>query len=228
MALRPSLCRPGRAEISGAWGRTGAAPIVASRLGAEVCATDEMEALLEHTVANADANACTVVSRQLDFTRQAEVLSIGDEAWDVVLFADVIYSGDGGEALPHALAELLLRGRPGAIAVGGFPQDIRAGIDAFWAQTAAIGLEWEEVKSIRDDDPRCGRLYVFRATAHTRPRDRWGDADTDPLVDVAPLFDEEECGEGAVQQDESRSQGGAKTAKPQRAQETEEELRQQG
>ena len=69
--------------------------IVASRLGAEVCATDEMEALLEHTVANADANACTVVSRQLDFTRQAEVLSIGDEAWDVVFAGEADPGRDG-------------------------------------------------------------------------------------------------------------------------------------
>ena len=67
-------------------------------------------------------------------------MAVADEGWDLIMFADCVYSGSGGEALPHALVELLQRGRPGAIAVGVFPPDLRAGIDKFWAQAAEAGL----------------------------------------------------------------------------------------
>ena len=115
---------------------------------------------------------------------------MAEEAWDVVIFADCVMSGDGGEKLPLALCELL-RGRPGAIAVGVFPPDLRTGVDAFWRQAEAAGLEWEaqEVEGPEAADPRWGRLYVFRRPPG-RVRAWWGEASADEELAVAPLFED--------------------------------------
>ena len=55
--------------------------LVAARCGAAVTTTDELEPLLEHAVANAHHNACTLSPKRLDFTRRDDVVAIADESF---------------------------------------------------------------------------------------------------------------------------------------------------
>ena len=122
--------------------------LLAARLcAAKVVASDSLADLTgDHLAANAALNGVDrVQGLTLDLGSQSDVQAASPGSWDLVLFADVVYSGEVGEKLPHALA-LLLSSRPGASAIGAFPKHIeRTGVRAFWRQVAAIRLEWEPV-----------------------------------------------------------------------------------
>lgn len=168
---------------------------VAARRGAmakAVLATDESEPLLDHVRRNAQLNGISSImdTRRLDFTNRRQVEAVADAtAWDVVLFSEGVYSKQLGEALPHALATLLLRAGPHARAIGSFSAHGRAGVARFWEEAAMAKLHWEEAVtscSCGESSARLLRvegggrsaasaaLYVFRATAQTRPRSDWG------------------------------------------------------
>jgi hypothetical protein len=105
-----------------------------------------------------------------------------------------------GESLPHALATLL-RGREGALAIGCFPSVQRAGTATFWEQVRLIGLQ-VELQRVDGDDPRWGRLYVFRlppagARNDSAIRSTWGVEDDDEEArecNLTSLFDDFEDG----------------------------------
>lgn len=119
------------------------------------------------------------------------------------------------------------------MAVGTFPSEHRAGVDTFWAQAEAAGLVWEE-QPVTDEagrplpeaaaDSRWGRLYVFRAAAHARPRERWGEEDEQGVGGLAPLFDEDEDEEQEISRRLEQEQGtvGAAVDRLRRAQPPEE------
>ena len=93
-----------------------------------------------------------------------------------------MYGGSCGGELPHALATLLIA-RPGAIAIGTFPADVRTGTDTFWAECAAVGLQATEQRCAGTEM----RLYVFTATEGTAPAQDWGGFDDAPAM-IEPLF----------------------------------------
>ena len=171
--------------------------ILAAKCGAHVVATDELPALLEHIRLNARLNGvCEVEAQSLDFTERAEVLSFADSygsSLGLILFSDCVFSASMGEALPHALAALLLAS-PDSVAVGVFPSQMRAGIEQFWSHASRLGLEWtaHEADST-PDDPRCGRLYIFRAPAAcaaslAESAWMWTDESREESM-LAPIFD---------------------------------------
>lgn len=182
--------------------------LVAARLGAEtVCATDSLPQLVGVRLeANAARNGVSVVSpirgQLLDFSVQHDVMAVTPGEWDLVLFADCVYSGQMGEKLPHALA-LLLGARGGASAVGAFPSHVtRPGMSAFWTQVDAAQLEWEalECGSAAATSPRVGdlgpmpvaaQLYRFRVKEDTVPLADWSVLDEmapDTNSELEPLF----------------------------------------
>ena len=144
----------------------GLPSLVAAKLGSVVTATDELEPILDYLKINSELNGCALRVQRCDVTRRADVCRLLDEAADgvagqLVLFSDIVYGGDMGEALPYALAELLIAHGPAAMAVGVFPSQIRAGVPRFWEHAAAV-LEWVGEDGC-DEDPRRGSLYTFRA-----------------------------------------------------------------
>lgn len=168
--------------------------ILAAKLGASVVATDSLPSLLEHLKLNAQLNNCGgIQTRPLDFSLRSDVQSVATHGpFHLIIFSDVVYGGSDGTALPYALAELLRSSGPEAAAVGVFPNAIRSGVDAFW-QHATNVLVWTKAEMARDDedDPRCGRLYVFRARPggeQALDGSRWAKEDPDVEGDLAPLF----------------------------------------
>ena len=153
---------------------------------AEVLATDELPRLAEHLEVNKRANALSgsnLRGRVLDFTCRDDVVAAAG-AWDIIMFADCVYGGSCGSELPHALATLLLS-RAGAVAVGTFPDAIREGVDAFFAECASAGLQVSEQTSAADEHG--GRLFLFTTSERTIPRSDWGRVD-DALATLSPLF----------------------------------------
>lgn len=172
----------------------GLPSILATKLGASVVATDSLTALLGHLELNVRLNACEAIeTRLLDFSLRADAQSAAScGPFHLVIFADIVYGGSNGAALPFALAELLQSAGPGGAAVGVFPNEIRSGVDAFWRHAATV-LEWKQCATARTDteDPRSGRLYVFRLRpggAQALNSSRWAREDPEVDEDLAPLF----------------------------------------
>jgi predicted nicotinamide N-methyase len=80
--------------------------LLAARLGAAAVAATDMNAKLTADQLEENAALCGCVGRvqgmAIDFSLQADVLRARPGTWDVVLFADCVYSGVMGAALPHA------------------------------------------------------------------------------------------------------------------------------
>ena len=80
--------------------------LLAARLGAAAVAATDMNAKLTADQLEENAALCGCVGRvhgmAVDFSLQADVLRARPGTWDVVLFADCVYSGVMGAALPHA------------------------------------------------------------------------------------------------------------------------------
>merc|ERR1712050_561626 len=119
------------------------------------------------TVAGTDFSEVDGLSTAvLDFTSASNVVGAGLCMWDVVLFTDVIYYAQAGQALPHALSALLCR--PGGFAVGVFPADERAGTHAFWRSVEEAGLSWQEAEDTKgwhDRSDRNDATPIVSATA---------------------------------------------------------------
>lgn len=191
--------------------------LVAAKCGARVVATDELPLLQEHLRHNARLNNCSLDTLRLDFSSRADVEAILSRCgpFQLILFSDIVYGGSFGEALPYALARLLLAGN-GAIVIGVFPAEIRAGVSQFWKEAARL-LEWtaDEPATSAEVDPRRGCLYTFRPKADCAAvlaDSRWAleDEALPEASGLAPLFgasdDEQE------QADNSGEEGSASDA----------------
>mmetsp|Transcript_44711 Transcript_44711/g.95087 ORF Transcript_44711/g.95087 Transcript_44711/m.95087 type:complete len:253 (-) Transcript_44711:159-917(-) len=170
----------------------GLPSLVASRLGAIVLATDALEPLMEKFRENARVNSCAAIETMVvDFTeRSAVARAIRD--WDLVIFADCVYGGQGS-TLPSAIVLLMQSSTRPCIAVGCFPVAIRAGTERFWTEAERVGLLWDEVCSLNADS--FSRLFIFRCSAKALPRAApdWGECDASK-VDIIPLFESDDEG----------------------------------
>lgn len=182
----------------------GVPSLVAARAGAKVVATDELPSLLEHVELNARRNECNIEVRRLDFNGRSDVRAAAAcGAYDLILFADIVYGQSGGSGLPYAIATLLLAAPPGAAAVGAFPSQVRDGTAEFWEHAERV-LTWHAVAADgakeAEDDPRAGRLYIFTLlpeSASTIADSAWATeeegCETSPLEPLfAPSDDEAE------------------------------------
>lgn len=177
----------------------GLPALVAAHFAEDVLATDFEATLLDNlqfnmavnAISNSDSNRPHSL-RLLDFTSMRSVSSVGLDSWDVVLFADAIYHGQSGLALPNVIRALLQHESKDSVCFGAFTQVNRPGISKFWEELESAGLTAEELLST----PNC-HIYRFTVRGSSKKllseviRVTLGDEDSESEAgsSICPLFD---------------------------------------
>lgn len=168
----------------------GLPSLVASHFAAKVVASDS-----DHTVVKnigrvalqiGGAAADTLSARELNFSTASGMSAAGLRCWDVVLFADCVYSHEMGAALPHAISALL---KPDGMALAALPPSGRVGLDDFWAEIPRAGLSWQKPKCWPEQNEDVGRYTEKRGQLYMLWKDDQEEQEVEsPAESVTSLF----------------------------------------